>query len=69
LSPNGLFTSAVDLGDSVEVGDEIGSIADFFGNELVRFQADQPGVILVLRTGVRTFPGMFLFGIGVLTEQ
>jgi predicted deacylase len=65
----GLFTSAVDLGDSVEVGDEIGSIVDFFGNELVQFQADQPGVILVLRTGVRTFPGMFLHGIGVLTDQ
>lgn len=68
-STEGLFTSSVELGDHVKVGDEIGSIVDFFGNELVRFQAVQPGVILVLRTGVRTLPGMYLYGVGVLAEQ
>jgi len=59
----GLFYPQVDLGDTVEPGQCLGMITDYFGREMHRIDAPTGGEVLVVVTSLATNPGDILLGI------
>lgn len=57
---DGLFYPAVALGDRVTKGQVVGTITDYFGNELHRVEASVDGEVLVVVTTLVTNKGDFV---------
>ena len=53
----GYFEAAVELGDRVRIGDLIGTVCDHVGETTHRIEAQQNGLVLVLRTFPRVHKG------------
>lgn len=60
----GLFHPRVAVGDSVQEGDHVGSIVDYFGSEVQHLQAPTSGEILFLVTSLAMNEGDPLLAIG-----
>lgn len=53
----GFFETAVKLGDSVKVGDRLGTVSDVLGERVVSITSQQAGIVLVLNTFCRVREG------------
>ena len=61
----GFFQPAVELGQSIEVGQPIGTVSDVLGDEVQTVHAQQNGIVLMLRTFPRVRAGE---SVGVILE-
>lgn len=66
---DGLFVSAVNAGDLVNIDDEIGRCYDYQGHELEIVRAPRSGMVMFLRRQARTLADDVLFVLADLTPQ
>lgn len=66
---DGLFVSAVNAGDTVDVDDEIGRCYDYHGRLLEIVRAPRPGMVMFLRRQARTRTDDVLFALADLTPR
>ncbi|WP_084037340.1 succinylglutamate desuccinylase/aspartoacylase family protein [Haloechinothrix halophila] len=66
---DGLFVSAVNAGDIVDIDDEIGRCYDYRGRLLEIVRAPRPGVVMFLRRQARTLADDVLFVLADLTPR
>lgn len=61
----GVFAAFVALGEPVKAGQRLGEVRNLLGEVLQVVEASSPGVVAVLRTGVRVHPGESLVTLAV----
>ena len=62
---DGLWYSAVEVGDEVAAGDPLGEIRDIFGKRLATVVSEKPGIVVYRMTSLSVNQGEALLGVGV----
>ena len=66
---NGLWYSAVEVGDTVSAGEWLGEIRDVFGKVLATILSDKPGTIVYRMTSLSVNRGEALLGVGTRIDE
>lgn len=61
----GVFSASVGLGEQVVAGQKLGQVRNLLGEVLQVVEASAPGMVAVMRTGVRVHPGESLVTLAV----